>query len=304
MITIMTPVYNRAYIIENLYKSLISQTVKDFEWIIIDDGSTDNLKSLVNKWEHESTKFPIKYVYRENGGKHRAWNTGLKYIDGDWTFVVDSDDYLTNDAIEKAYKWIDDVKGIDFIGGVSGCRGKSNKIRIGFYPQKERYIDASNLERYRYHLQGDKAEIYRTELLRRFPFPEFKGEKFIAENAVFGRIARAGYIVRWYPDITYICEYREDGLTNNVAMKAETFFQGYTYMIKESDKYCSFPVNYVSIGRYADIAKRKGLSGVDARELIEVNLFDYYLGILINNIVKLRRKCISFFNRLEIVDNG
>ncbi len=288
MITIMTPIFNRAYIISNLYYSLLNQTIKNFEWIIIDDGSTDNLLGLVNEWKKESNGFEICYIHKNNGGKHRAWNLGLNYINNEWTFIVDSDDYLTDDAIEKVIQWINQVDNRKEIGGVSGCRGKNVCERIGSFPKGKQYIDASNLDRYKFHLQGDKAEIYRTDVLRRFPFPEFEGEKFIAENAVFGRIARAGYKVRWFPDIIYICDYLDDGLTKNVALKMEEFFHGYTYMIKESDKYCNFPVNYISIGRFSDVAQKKGLSKKEGRNLIEVNALEYEIGRMINSVLKIR----------------
>ena len=100
-ITVFTPTYNRGYIIENLYHSLQKQTFQDFEWIVIDDGSTDDTASQFEKYKLEENFFPIIYERVENGGKHRAINLGMKKARGDLFFIVDSDDYLTETALEK-----------------------------------------------------------------------------------------------------------------------------------------------------------------------------------------------------------
>ena len=104
-VTVFTPTYNRAYILGDLYHSLQRQTCMDFEWLIVDDGSADDTKALVASWQGEENPFPIRYVYQENGGKCRAINRGLKEADGRLFFTVDSDDYLTDDAIEKVIRW-------------------------------------------------------------------------------------------------------------------------------------------------------------------------------------------------------
>ena len=104
-ITVFTPTYNRAYILETLYHSLQRQTFADFEWLIVDDGSSDGTDSLVRSWQADQNPFPIRYVYQENGGKCRAINRGLELAAGELFFTVDSDDYLTDDALEKAVRW-------------------------------------------------------------------------------------------------------------------------------------------------------------------------------------------------------
>ena len=104
-ITVFTPTYNRAYIIETLYRSLQRQTYRDFEWLVVDDGSADNTKELFEAWQQEDNFFPIRYVKQENGGKCRAINYGLELAKGKLFFNVDSDDYLTEDAIEKLLSW-------------------------------------------------------------------------------------------------------------------------------------------------------------------------------------------------------
>ena len=100
-ITLFTPTYNRAYTMTRLYNSIQRQTFRDFEWIIIDDGSTDNTESLVNSWTNDNNDFEIRYFKVPNGGKCRATNKGVQLAQGEIFFTIDSDDYLTDDACEK-----------------------------------------------------------------------------------------------------------------------------------------------------------------------------------------------------------
>ena len=91
-ITVFTPAYNRAHTLEKLYRSLQRQTFHNFEWLIVDDGSTDGTAKLVNNWQAEENPFPVRYVWQENGGKCRAINYGLELAAGELFFTVDADD--------------------------------------------------------------------------------------------------------------------------------------------------------------------------------------------------------------------
>ena len=132
-ITVFTPTYNRGYIIENLYHSLQQQTFKNFEWIVVDDGSTDNTEEKIRCFQKENNFFPIRYLKTENGGKHRAINKGVSLANGSLFFIVDSDDYLTKTALEK----IDIMEGtipkdlkVNF-AGVCGQRGYTENREMG-----------------------------------------------------------------------------------------------------------------------------------------------------------------------------
>lgn len=215
MITVFTPVYNRAYIIENLYQSLLKQTSNDFEWIIIDDGSTDFVEELIDSWiQAKTAPFKIRFFRQENGGKHRAINKGVQLAEGEAFFIVDSDDYLVEEAIEAIHKWWKDIEEDDSYAGVAGLRGNRECEIIGDIPLFESYIDATNIERAKYGLLGDKAEVYKTSILKKYPFPEFEGENFLTEAIVWDRIGDDGLKIRWFYRVIYICEYREDGLTS------------------------------------------------------------------------------------------
>ncbi len=212
LISFLTPTYNRGCILGQLYKSLRKQKSKDFEWIIIDDGSTDQTETLVMGWKEEAD-FPIRYHKQCNGGKHRALNKGIPLAQAPFICIVDSDDYLVDGAMELIYSWITDIEDWDKYAGVSGTRMTPQGDIIGEYPNERTYVDATALMRKQEHLEGDKAEIYRTEILKKYPFLEFEGERFLSECAVWDRIGIDGFLIRWYPQPLYVCEYRDDGLT-------------------------------------------------------------------------------------------
>ena len=114
-VAVLTPTYNRAYILDKLYLSLEEQTIKDFVWYIIDDGSTDDTESLISSFSCK--EFSIKYTKKENGGKHTALNVGISQIEEELTIIVDSDDTLTKDAIETIKRDWDKYSGLQNICG-------------------------------------------------------------------------------------------------------------------------------------------------------------------------------------------
>lgn len=213
MITIFTPIYNRAYIVSNLYHSLLHQTCYEFEWLIVDDGSTDYIALLVDEWVKNTSQFVIRFYHQENKGKHAAINYGVKLSDRDAFFIVDSDDYLEKDAVKTITRYWKDISTDNGFAGISGLRKNKYGRIIGGTPAFAEYIDASNLDREKYGLDGDKAEVYKTRLLRKFPFPEYENEKFISEAVVWDKLAYEGYKMRWINKEFVICDYLKDGLT-------------------------------------------------------------------------------------------
>lgn len=219
MLTVFTAVYNRANKIGRLYESLCRQTSDAFEWIVVDDGSSDNIDEVMAGFMEEG-KLDIRYYKQNNGGKHRAVNRGVKEAKGDFFFIVDSDDYVSDNAVEwisvNAAPIIDD----DEFAGISGICIQQDGTRSlggGEFPQTD--SDAIDIRK-KHGVVGDLAEVFKTGLLREFPFPDIPGEKFCAEGLVWNRIARAGYKLRYFYEPIYICEYLADGLSmNNVALR-------------------------------------------------------------------------------------
>lgn len=210
-ITVFTPTFNRAHLLRRLYESLCRQSYTDFEWIVVDDGSTDSTPALLDELAREH-KIDLRSERQPNGGKHRAINRGVRLAHGELFFIVDSDDFLADNALERVAFHYAAVRGNDEFAGVSGVRVFPNGARIGGEVAWG-ILDCSALDfRFLHKVRGDMAEVFRTEILRAFPFPEIEGETFCSESLVWNRIARSRKM-RWFNEKIYIGEYLPDGLT-------------------------------------------------------------------------------------------
>lgn len=190
------------------------QSGKDFEWLIVDDGSTDDTEQIVMKLQEKAT-FPVRYIYKENGGKHTALNVGIKTIESELTFIVDSDDTLTPDAVETVLRYHKRYADETNLCGYAFLRSfPDGKINGKLFEPDEKissYIDARiNSD----DTMADKAEVFFTRCLAEFPFPEYPGEKFLGEDIVWVRMARKYDMVHINKAI-YVGEYQTDGLTKN-----------------------------------------------------------------------------------------
>ncbi len=209
LITIVTPTYNRRSHLTRLYASLCSQTHKNFIWYVIDDGSTDGTGEYIDHISRNSP-FEIKYFYKSNGGKHSALNLAFKTVTTELLFIVDSDDYIVDDAIETIYA---DFKMIqsDQYCGIVYKKGKKENNPIGGYFKDECYRNYNQV-RYFDKIKGDHAEVWKTKCLKQFEFPEFDGEVFVAETYVWVQMCEI-YDVYLRNKVIYICEYLKDGLS-------------------------------------------------------------------------------------------
>lgn len=255
-VTVLTPAYNRAYIINRLYESLKTQTYKNFEWLIVDDGSTDNTKELVNKFIEDNV-ISIRYVFQSNGGKHRALNKGISMIDNEITFIVDTDDYLLDNAIEEITKMYEKYKDDKDICGFSFLRCFPDMSINGMKFKKDEYVSDYITCRLNEKIRGDKAEAYFTKCLKEFPFLEIDNEKFLFEDYVWIKMAEKYKTVHVNIPI-YVGDYLEDGLTKNIS---KTKYNSPIGMMERSlvtcTKKCSFEnrvkamIMYIGYGKVA-----------------------------------------------------
>lgn len=213
-ITILTPTYNRGENLKKLYFSLINQSNHNFIWMIIDDGSKDKTQEIVRNFIKDNI-IKIEYFIKENGGKHTALNVGISKIDTELIFIVDSDDWLEENAIEKIYKYHSKYKLKKEICGYSFLRKYSNGIINGKILDKNEIIDDYiNIRINGNDTNSDKAEVWKTQYLRNYHFPVFKGEKFLGEDVIWVQLAIEFKMV-FLNEIIYISDYLEDGLTKN-----------------------------------------------------------------------------------------
>lgn len=240
-ITVFTPTYNRAYIIENLYRSLQRQTCTDFEWLVIDDGSSDNTGDLFAAWQREDNPFPIRYYRQDNGGKHRAINYGLALATGELFFTVDSDDYLTNDALAKITQWTAALPVGEKYCGIAGNLGTSPQ-QTSNHLFTAPFFDGTALDRYG-AVDGERAMVFFTDIHRKYLYPSFPGEKFMTEAVTWNRMAHDGYKIRFFNDIIWIYEYLEDGLTNKGARLFLSNPNGYLLWLREKSLFLKEPLS-------------------------------------------------------------
>lgn len=227
-LTIFTPTYNRAYILPALYESLIGQTSNDFEWLIVDDGSTDNTRSIVEEWIKEK-KIIIRYFYQENSGKQIAMNLGAEKCHTPLFDCVDSDDYMVPDAIEKIIQfWNDNMN--DGVAGIVSLRGKNeNESLTGKY-MPDGISQCHFMELYeKYRFSGDTNLIYRTDIIQKYPYKLFPGERFIGEATQYLQIDDH-YEMLLMNKINVVCEYLQDGYTKNVYSLLKNNPLGYRYL--------------------------------------------------------------------------
>lgn len=287
-ITVFTPTYNRAYIIENLYSSLKRQSFRNFEWLVIDDGSTDGTQALFEQWCNQDNSFVIRYHKQKNGGKCRAINHALQLAEGEIFFTVDSDDYLTDDALEKVNKWFEEIAGEKQLGGIVANRGDS-AVHTENYCFPEKYLDKSLLDIYSYKrdgkrvFDGERAFVFYTDFHRRYLYPEFENENFMTEAIVWNRMANDGYKMRFFNDIIWIYEYKEDGLTRSGYKLFLDNPRGYGLWLKEKLLYLN--------GNFLDGLKMYYTFTCDLSKKYDYHLIAECIGapkLLIKIILKIR----------------
>ena len=215
MITVFTPAYNRKKTLKKLYESLLTQINIDFEWLIIDDGSSDGTKEYIEELK-KINKIKIRYYYQENSGKMSAVNKAHELAKGKYFITVDSDDYLVENVLKNV---LEDIKKIDNEKNVAGlvynCAYQTNKNNIVAKNMpndgtKCTYFELSS----KYKVVGDKAAVWKTCILRDYKFPIIKGEKFVPDAYLMNEISKK-YTIIVNNRIVTLINYCEDGLTNN-----------------------------------------------------------------------------------------
>lgn len=208
-LTIFTPAYNRAHTLLRTYESLLQQDCKEFIWLIIDDGSTDNTAELVKSWQSKENGFEIRYIYKENGGMHTAHNTAYENIDTELNTCIDSDDKLAPGAVRMILDkwervWDQGYAGIigldaDFDNNVIGKgfpEGMTETTVIGYYSAGG---------------SGDKKLVYRTDIINQYPaYPVFEGEKYVALSYKY-RLIDQKYKMAVLDEVLCNVEYQPDG---------------------------------------------------------------------------------------------
>lgn len=228
-LTVFTPTYNRAYILKQCYDSLCRQTCKDFVWLIVDDGSSDNTKEIVDEWMANDNGFEIRYVYKENGGMHTGHNKAYELIDTELNVCIDSDDYMPDDAVELIVDFWNENRDSSYSGIIALDVYKNGEVIGKELPDKK----STTLSGYYQNGgQGDKKLIYRTEVINKYPaYPEFEGEKFVPLDYKY-LLADQDYELLVMNKPVCVVEYMEDGSSKNMLRQYYKNPKGFAFMRK------------------------------------------------------------------------
>ena len=219
-ISILTPTYNRGKLLLPLYESLKNLTFEDFEWLIVDDGSEDDTEQYALSWiahNIQNAEFPIRYIKKSNGGKHTAINRGVREANGELILILDSDDTLPSDSLATIAQYYEQCKGYKDCAGVCGLMAHHDGQLIGTGFPKDPMYESALLFRYaeKGNVTGDLLEVYKTSVMREFPFPEIENERFCPESLVWNRIANK-YKLFCFNKVIYYRDYLEGGLTSKI----------------------------------------------------------------------------------------
>ncbi len=210
-LTVITPTYNRAGCLEACWESLKRQSCTDFQWLIVDDGSTDDTAAVVAGFRESKPEFIVDYVSKENGGKHTALNAAHPHICGEYVVILDSDDRFVDTAIEEILRGWQPYEENSEVGRLIFLKGYTQEEPICYVEHENAIVDT--LIEPRIGITGrDCCDTFRTELFVKHPFPVFPGERFLGEGAAFFfmELESKGVYVN---KVIYLCDYREDGLT-------------------------------------------------------------------------------------------
>jgi glycosyltransferase involved in cell wall biosynthesis len=229
--TVFTPTFNRARTLFRVYESLQAQTFRDFEWLIVDDGSTDDTKQLVETWQ-ASANFPIRYIYQQNQGKPAASNLSVQEAHGEFLLALDSDDACMPQALERfKYHWdtIPANQKDSFSAVTVLCEDQHGNLVGDRYPSD--VLDSDSIEiQFKYGVKGEKWGFQRTDILRQFLFPIVPNAKFIAESIVWMAISRK-YKTRFVNEILRVYHI-DDGAADHLSILTPSAMYGRAYVHK------------------------------------------------------------------------
>lgn len=229
-LTVFTPLYNRVYSLPRTYESMCKQKCKDFIWMIIDDGSTDNAHSLIEEWMKKENGFKIEYIYKKNGGMHTAHNEAYRHITTELNVCIDSDDALADDAVQKIYDKWQSIKDKNYAGIIALDADFHGKIIGKGFP--EGLKSTTVMGYYNNGGYGDKKLVYRTDVINSYPeYPVFDNEKYVSLAYKY-RLIDQEYEMAVLDDVLCNVEYQEDGSTNNMLRQYRNNPQGFAFWRK------------------------------------------------------------------------
>lgn len=295
LITVFTPTFNRTYCLPDVYHSLLKQTNKEFMWLIVDDGSTDNTKDLVSSWIIDN-KISIEYHYQENAGKMAAHNRAAKLCKTELFVCLDSDDQLTDTAVDEILQlWTNHKADRKDLMGIIAPKTIINKLgKIIQEPQiPDGVIFTTGHELYQKGYQGETVMVFRTDVLKEYPFPVQEGEKFISEISAYNKMDEH-YVMLAYNHPLMKCEYREDGYSQNLLRINVANPKGVVYVNQQRQH---------QIHRFSPTLMREyiaysRIAGYSWRKLFEDSSYPFFCLLMVPFGLRDMKKILKQVNKL------
>lgn len=290
MITVFTPAYNRAHTLPRTYESLCRQSCKDFVWLIIDDGSTDNTKELVEAWSNKDNGFEIRYIYKNNGGMHTAHNVAYENITTELNVCIDSDDVLADGAIKIICETWNRVRNNKYAGIIGLDADFEGKVLGPLFPYTG--YETTLFEFERDFGNEDKKLVYRTDVMKQYPpYPEFEGEKLVALSYKY-LLCDQDYVLYAVNEVLCNVEYQPDGSSNTIWRQRVESAKGFAFYKNIRMKYpygkkmlIKDTIHYIAS---SIIGKNKGIIKNSSRKMLTVILFP--LGVAFSFVIRIKAR--------------
>lgn len=292
LLTVFTPSYNRAYCLPRAYEALCRQSCKDFLWLIIDDGSTDETQTLVQKWQSECTAFEIRYIYKENGGLHTGYNTAIANMDTELCVCIDSDDWMPDDAVEKIVQFWNQYGSSEY-AGIVGLDFSEDGRMLGDPLPDQKSVNLIDLLVGRYQLNnGDRTNVVRTELYKKFaPMKSFPGEKNFNPHYLHLQISQEYDFLVLNQNLRFV-EYQADGMTNSILKQYRNSPNSFAEIRK---LYLSFPKTPLAF-RFRNtvhllssrILSKKMIQGFREAPNLPIAVFAFVPGLILTGYILIK----------------
>lgn len=292
-LTVFTPAYNRAHTLPRTYASLLEQDCKEFIWLIVDDGSSDQTAELVRNWQKEDSGFEIRYIYKTNGGMHTAHNTAYENIDTELNVCIDSDDCLAKGAVAAILEKWERVRDKGYAGLIGLDADFSGEIIGKGFP--ERLTETTLSGYYAMGGSGDKKLVYRTDVIKKYPpYPVFEGEKYVPLSYKY-LMCDQEYKLSVLDKVLCLVEYQSDGSSATMWKQYRKNPVGFSVIRKldmiypnSKRKLIVATIHYISCGF---LAQKRDFIQESPRKLLTVALLP--MGWLLSRYVIYKSKCLE-----------
>lgn len=298
ILTVFTPAYNRADLLTRCYESMCKQTNKNFIWMIVDDGSTDNTREISESWIKNTKDFQVIYIYKENGGLHTAYNTAIANIDTELCVCIDSDDFMPENAVELILDFWE-KNGSDKYAGIVGLDFDMDGNVIGDMLPDIKSVNLIGLFTGKYNIvNGDRTNIVRTELYKKYaPMKVFKGEKNFNPHYMHLQISEEYDFLVLNENLRFV-DYQETGMTNSMLKQyrssPNSFAEIRMLYLSFKDTSLKFKIKHSIHLASSCILAKKTISSIKDNPYKLLSVIALPFGFALSVFIRMKTKGMSF----------